>query len=435
MNDIAGIPYIEAEFDKDGLGIGEQASLPDGVTDLFVISHGWNNDKLEAEEIYRKFFENLDEVAKLDDLPERSFAIVGIIWPSKKYNTSVAVSGVPSAGQGAAAGLGMSITDSSKILEDKLEQMKKDIFTEPGQQQLLDEIKVLIPNLDEKATARVDFVNKMRSLLNPGAASKEDASDSFFKDDGNELMKNLKADEDDLDEELAGSGGASLALGVGTVSTAEGGAAGMVEFLSGFKAAAMNVLNFTTYYEMKTRAGNVGKSGVAPLIDKLASQVQRIHLIGHSFGGRVVTAAADNSENKKIVSMTLLQAAFSHNGFSKTGFFRNVVDNKRIKGPILITHTPNDKAVGLAYPLASRINGDNAMAFGDKDDVFGAIGRNGAQKMQDDETVDGQLLPVGENYAFQAGKFFNLEASNFIKDHSDVTGKEIGYMVSKALGV
>ena len=33
--------------------------------------------------------------------------------------------------------------------------------------------------------------------------------------------------------------------------------------------------------------------------------------------------------------------------------------------------TKNDKAVGLAYPLASRINGDKAAAFGDEHDVFG----------------------------------------------------------------
>ena len=54
----------------------------------------------------------------------------------------------------------------------------------------------------------------------------------------------------------------------------------------------MNVLNFTTYYEMKARAGTVGKNGVGQLIDHLAPQVERIHLIGHSFGGRVVAAAA-----------------------------------------------------------------------------------------------------------------------------------------------
>ena len=38
----------------------------------------------------------------------------------------------------------------------------KDLFTEPRQQQILDEAKALIPDLDEKEAARVDFANKMR---------------------------------------------------------------------------------------------------------------------------------------------------------------------------------------------------------------------------------------------------------------------------------
>ncbi|SOD40740.1 hypothetical protein [Nitrosovibrio sp. Nv4] len=436
MNDIAGIPYVEAQFDKNGRPASDQVVLPAGVTDVLIISHGWNNNKTRAEELYRKFFENFAAVAQPNDLPGRSFAIVGVIWPSKEYDASVAVSGTPGTGQGA-AGLGGANGDSIDAIEEKLDQMKE-VFTEPGQQQLLEEAKALLPDIEEKTSARLEFANRMRSLLDPGAATKDDASDSFFKDDGNELMKNLKADEDDLDEEIASAGtggGASLALGVGTVAPPEGGAAGLVEFFSGFKAAVVNLLNYTTYYEMKTRAGAVGRNGVAPLIDKLATQVQGIHLIGHSFGGRVVAAAAVHSKNDKIKSMTLVQAAFSQNGFSKgeQGFFRGVVDNQRIKGPVLVTHTPNDRAVGFAYPLASRIVGDKTMAFGDKDDMFGAMGRNGAQKMEAGETVIGELLPVGSSYAFQSGKFFNLEASDFIKDHNDVKGKEITYLLRKAL--
>ena len=60
-------------------------------------------------------------------------------------------------------------------------------------------------------------------------------------------MDKLKVDEDDLDDDLKGAGGAvSLPLGVGTAHQAEGGAAGLGAILAGFKAAAMNVLNFTT---------------------------------------------------------------------------------------------------------------------------------------------------------------------------------------------
>ena len=171
--------------------------------------------------------------------------------------------------------------------------------------------------------------------------------------------------------------------------------AGVTSVLSGFKAAALNVLNFTTYFEMKARAGTVGKNGVAKLIDQLAPQraadpSDRPQLRRDASS----TAAAANSTTDKIASLALLQTAFSHNGFSKSmnGFFRSVVDQKRIHGPILVTHTLNDKAVGIAYPLASRINGDKTAAFGDKNDVFGGLGRNGAQQMQDGETIAGTAV-------------------------------------------
>src|SRR5262245_32301272 len=104
---------------------------------------------------------------------------------------------------------------------------------------------------------------------------------------------------------------------------------------------------------MKERAGTVGAKGVAKLLDEFGKSVERIHLIGHSFGGRVVTAAAKASSTNRLKSMTLLQAAFSHNGFEPAiGFFRDVVANSRIAGPIVITHTFNDSAVGIAYPAA-----------------------------------------------------------------------------------
>jgi hypothetical protein len=433
VNDIAGIPYVEAEFDKNGT-LKSSGALPAGVTDLFVMSHGWNNDSDDARRLYRELFTNFVAVARANDLPGRSFAIVGVIWPSKKFDELVAVAGAPAGAEGA-AGFGAADESSRKAIEAKLERMKE-LFTEPTQRQLLDEAKALIPDLEDKASARRTFVEKIRSLLDPSAANREDASDSFFKDGGDDLMGSLKVDEEDLDPEVAGTGGsASLPLGVGSTAVASGGAAGLRDVLSGFKAAAMNVLNYTTYYEMKARAGAVGKNGVAKLVDQFAPNVQRVHLVGHSFGGRVVAATAANSTSNNIRTLVLLQTAFSHNGFSKTmnGFFRSVVDQKRIHGPILVTHTANDKAVGIAYPLASRINGDKAAAFGGKDDVFGGLGRNGAQQMQAGETMEGKLLAVGAGYAFQPGIFFNLEASDFIKSHGDVTGKEVANAVRLAI--
>jgi hypothetical protein len=165
-----------------------------------------------------------------------------------------------------------------------------------------------------------------------------------------------------------------------------------------------------------------------------------LHLIGHSFGGRLVSAAALGTGGippLKIETMSLLQAAFSHYGFAnnfegdKDGFFRKVVENKGVSGPILITHTKNDQAVGIAYPIASAIAQDDAAGLGDENDRFGGIGRNGAQKTP--EAVSLTLLPVDGTYQFEMGKLHNLLADNFIKDHGDICKPEVAYAILTAL--
>ena len=439
MNDIAGIPYVTAQFEFDGRLLNS-VKIPDGTTDVIVVSHGWNNSAADAEDLYQRLFTNFSEVAEPNDLDGRTLAIVGVIWPSKRFDELVA-SVADQEATGAASLNSPQSAESQKLLEAKLASMES-FFTKPEQKAALADMRKLIPDLEDKATARRAFVDKLRSLVSSNSADPEDASNLFFKQDGEDVMQALKIDEADLDDQLTNDGGsASLPLGVGrvkpTTTTSTEGAAGFLGFLSGFKSAAMNALNFTTYYEMKSRAGTVGKDGVAPLIDDLSINVERVHLIGHSFGGRVVTSAAANSTTDRICSMSLLQTAFSHNGFSRSmkGFFRSVVDTGRVKGPVIVTYTPNDKAVGIAYPLASRLALQTAAALGDKNDKYGGLGRNGAQKMEANEidTTHEKMLPSNGTYQFKSNKFFNLEASDFVKGHSDITGKEVAHAVRKVV--
>ena len=122
MNDIAGIPYVEAEFDKNG-NIKNQVSLAPGATDLIVISHGWNNDSAAARNLYQLFFQSFVAVAQPNDAPGRKFAILGVIWPSKKFDELIAVSGKPGGAQGSAS-LSAGDVESRKTLEEKIERMK-----------------------------------------------------------------------------------------------------------------------------------------------------------------------------------------------------------------------------------------------------------------------------------------------------------------------
>ena len=437
MNSIKNIPYFEALFDKNG-ALTNSVDLPAGITDLFVMAHGWRNDANDATKLYTDFFNNFFDPQVVDParLAGRKCAIIGVMWPSKNFDALIAAQGAGTAQNAAAIGDAVSDPESQKKLVDQLEALKAPgIFDEPAQKQALTEAQALIPDLDKKATAREAFMQRLRSLMDPGAAGKEDASDVFLKMDPNDLFKRLNIPANAVDASIPKTGKA-MALAPGAAVIATGHAAGLLDIFKGATAAGSNAASYLSYFMMKQRAGAVGTNGVAPLLDKLAPDVERIHLIGHSFGGRVVAAAALASTNEKIHSMSFLQAAFSHNGFSPAalmnGFFRAVIEKQRVKGPLIATHTKNDTAVGIAYPLASRISGTVAAALGDEHDKFGGLGRNGAQQMNAGEVIKAELLAVGGAYQLQPGKFHNLLADAFVKNHGDITGREVVTAVAAA---
>jgi hypothetical protein len=440
MNNIAGIPYVAARFDKDGAALNKQeVTLPPGTTDVIVASHGWNNTEEQAEQqLYIPLFTNFAAVAS-DPLQNKKIAIVGVIWPSKKF-TDVVDAAVAEQARGGGAGFGTSSTAADETIKAKLDVIAT-MFDKKAAKRITT-AKNQIGKLESDLDARRKFVDELRSLLDDSAAHEEDNSTLFFKLDGSVMLEKLKMPTPLVSSGGGGAGGAA-SLGPHRTATLAGGAAGLGDIFSGIKAGAIRFLNYLAYYEMKKRAGTVGANGVGPMLDRLADNVERIHLVGHSFGGRVVTTAAATSTTDKLQTMSLLQSAFSHNGFSKSmnGFFRSVVDNHRIKGPIVVTYTSNDRAVGIAYPVASRLAGTVASALGDANDKFGGLGRNGAQKMESGEVVQGvdRLLAVGGSYTWQAGHFHNLESSKYIIDpnggdaHGFVTGKEVAWAISRAM--
>ena len=93
-------PYQELEFAKDGSSVHpEQADavrrLADQVTDVVVVSHGWNNDMDEARALYRNLFASMDAVRKArgTGLGDRSIGVVGILWPSKRFADAELIAG------------------------------------------------------------------------------------------------------------------------------------------------------------------------------------------------------------------------------------------------------------------------------------------------------------------------------------------------------
>jgi pimeloyl-ACP methyl ester carboxylesterase len=192
----------------------------------------------------------------------------------------------------------------------------------------------------------------------------------------------------------------------------------------------------TTYYQMKRRAGLVGERGLAPALNNAVSSGQRLHLVGHSFGARLVTVAAAQLQHP-VTSICLLQAAFSHYAFAKNwergcdGAFRDVLSQDRLTGPMIVTHTRNDRAVGIAYALASRLARQVASAIGDARSRYGGLGGNGALRTPEAEWAD--LLDATHRYSFAQGHVYNLLADHYIANHGDVTGQAVANAVLAAI--
>jgi hypothetical protein len=436
MSTVAGLPYAEVEFTKEGsvFDAAEVAALSAmirdaSVTDLLVISHGWNNDMADARTLYQKFLACVRAVldAKaVQNLGARTLGVFAVLWPSKKFaDDELIPSGAAAAGSAVSMG----------FVQDQFGRFDAALAS-PDKAATLQHARALIPALQNSPKAQEEFANAIRSVLSDSSKSPDDASSDFFAANGRDLMDRLSKPTMLAPAPAATGGAASISTGPG------GGAASIGQTFSGVLAAASNLLNYSTYYLMKDRAGVVGRTGVDDVIAglKTSAPAIRLHLIGHSFGGRLVTCAADGAGRPAPVvvdTMTLLQAAFSHNGFASKydgandGAFRSVLVQHKVKGPILVTHSNKDRAVGIAYPLASRIAGQAAAALGDENDKYGGIGRNGAQHTP--ERVVGTLLAVGQPYTFDAGKIYNLNSDLIINEHSDICHNEVAYALLTAV--
>ena len=134
----------------------------------------------------------------------------------------------------------------------------------------------------------------------------------------------------------------------------------------------------------------------------------------------------------------MLEAAFSHFGFSpdagwgQPGFFRDVIANQTVRGPIVSTFSKMDTVVGTVYALASHLAHDRLQAIGGAADPYGGIGHNGAQRTP--ESIAIRLHQQGQPYRFCPGMLTCLDGSaGLITSHADVTNAHVTYAIASAI--
>jgi hypothetical protein len=393
--------------------------------DLLVLSHGWNNDEPAARQLYDTLLSSLLTVAsdQGDSSVADRLAVLAVYWPSRQF--SFDFDELLQRGGAAAAGP----RGAARSLLDALLGDLRTLCDSDAERAGVDRALTLTENLEDLRSAQDAFV----AALLPLAADTDDAGAGDALPPGGDRL----AGRDVLDRL-----GRPLPAAPEREGEIAGGAAGLGDLLGGIGRGAATFLNLLTFWKMKKRAGTIGQDGLAPQLDRLRQSLAdtrpalRLHLAGHSFGARLVTAAVSRLA-APATSLTLLQGAFSHHGFAENfrgdrdGAFRSVIDGARVSGPIVVSHTRNDRAVGLAYPLASRLSRDDASALGGPGDRFGGLGSNGAVRTAEADALT--MEDAAHRYQFPAGRISNLRADDHVRKHSDVGNPAVANALHAAM--
>ncbi|WP_262703667.1 MULTISPECIES: serine-threonine protein kinase [Streptomyces] len=427
-------PYWELRFDADGdVDTRQRDRLLEGaaqaeLTDLVVFSHGWNNTRTMATRLYDRFFAPFPGL--LGEAGPARLGYVGVVWPSMRF-ADESLGGLPrEQAPGAPPGLD---ADTHRALDV--------VF--PGRQQIVARLAELLAERPERLAALDEFAVLLRGLVrvrgmsggagdaaDTGAEPDEDGVPAMFGEDVTEVCERFAA-------ALTEARGKTDSEDRAVFDSGLGG-------LGGLWDGAHELLRQGTYYVMKRRAGTVGREGLGPVLGALASlrPAPRLHLVGHSFGGRLVSFALTGlPKGATVAAVTLLQGAFSHYAFAER--LPHAADRggvlldapRRVGGPVVSCHSRHDTALGLLYPVASRASWDDAPLL-PGDTRWGAIGYDGVQAVDDcprlelAEALDGRL---------PAGGCVSVDVSEVVRHgvppagaHSDICHEELARVVLRA---
>jgi hypothetical protein len=457
---IEGRPFWTVVFDADGDAEAEtRQAFIDGVgeqqlTDVFVFAHGWNNDRSVATTLFTRFFTLL--VGQLrEHAPGRvdTVGLAGVVWPSRRWSDEPIPDFPPATSSSAHTGeasatarMATEVEATAEIDQDTLDGLCE-LF--PAAADELRDIAALLTSeptqetLDSVLTLMRTFVAKA------GVADTDVEQEPVDGELGSAAPGMLDAE---ADQAFEGFWEGLRAMGM-TLDEGGDGEASLGTRLRGALRGAKEALRQLTYWQMKNRAGVVGRQGLGRLLADLqvAAPDVRVHLIGHSFGARLVSFSLaglpEGLDPSPVKAVTLLQGAFSQFAFAsplpfdagRHGALKGMLD--RIDGPLTVCFSKHDSAVGVLYPLASIAARDDAAALGGADSRWGAMGANGAQGVG--ARVVG-IEPVDSNrsYPFAPRTALNVDAAEVVRDgrppsgaHSDIIHPELSWVVLQAGGV
>lgn len=432
----SGRSYHLISYDKRGVELTEEdgalgsavaldalADPAAAITDVFVLSHGWQGDHSDAIAQYDSWIGTVDPDARGDSI--RPF-VIGVHWPSKAWSNRELKS------------------VQTGLLSDETEDAVA-VTVEDA----VDEYAVLLSDTPEVRAALTTILVHAASVDPDRDASAADSLPSHVADAYRVLAG--AADTHPGDDALLGSGwDPDAAFAEAVMPVADDGLLGEGWF-SKLREAILTPLRQLTFWHSKNQAREFGESGAADLVRAILAATApsvRVHLMGHSFGTIVMAGAVRGPgaravpPGRPVSSLLLVQGAVSLWAFAAMapveygggrGYFADIVDPRFVDGPIVVTRSRWDYAVGRFYPLAVRLAGQFLL---DADaPKYGGLGAHGAHG------VDGavelpRLEPGGRYHRMLSGHgIYNVDASDVIARldgaagaHSDLAHPELAWL-------
>ncbi|MGV1009341.1 MAG: hypothetical protein ACOYBY_12130 [Dermatophilaceae bacterium] len=407
--------YWQLHFDENARASSPSPSdivqevTASGASDLFVMSHGWGNSQQDADKLFATMFPLIASAATVP----ASARYLGIYWPSLWFPDPPAAE-VAASSPGYAAKPEPGLVDAAltgKAITEKLAasvpEADRDRVARMGA--LVDEgLDAVAKGEDRQAQQRrlEEFHGLLTSVFAAATSAVEDSGESA-------LLSSADPQRDYQD--LARTMGSAADLG---------DVQGLGDLFTNVWNGAKDALRVASYFQMKARAGTVGKDGLGPFLTALkgAAPQVRVHLIGHSFGARLVAfslSGIPDAATSPVASLTLLQGAFSHwsfsDGSSGLGIQGALVGlQDRVHGPLCATFSSADWAVGRWYPRASFLaQQDNQNV--ESDPRWGGMGADGYQGV----AARSITLPLNGTETFTPGEFHRVDANLVINDTSD----------------
>jgi hypothetical protein len=386
------------------------------ITDVFIISHGWKGDVPAAREQYNNWIGAMarceaDLAQMRQARPQFQPLLIGLHWPSLPW-------GEEELGAASMSFDPAAVTPVAQLIDQYAERLAN---TEAARAALgtifSAALEDIAPStLPQAVRDAYQVLDREASLASAGAAP--------------------SADREPFDPEHAFQNARAEPVDFGWFSV----------------GGLLSPLRQLSFWKMKDRACRFGEMGGFTLLRDLQRTVPaqrdvRFHLIGHSFGCIVVSAILAGPDGhgtlvRPVDSVALLQGALSLWSYcadipvvpGQSGYFRSIIADQKVKGPIITTQSEFDTAVGRFYPLGAGVRRQVTFAPGELP-KYGGLGTFGVRGL-DEAVVDLDMLPVSTAYAFAPGTIYNLESSRFICEgsgasgaHSDIAKPEVAHAV------